>query len=332
VLLLFGLALILNANTSAAATVTTDTVAPTVSSVNPVNNSIISKSQTVKVNFTESIKVGNQSSIILKNTNGTIIKTNISSNNRTLSIIPTTSLTMGKYNLILKIGSIKDLAGNTNPYYSTYFTVSPITLAQMKDGISRAQTFYNTYNRLPNYVSYNTTNIPIAQFQQIIATQGLKINTTAAGAPTTEVNGLTLAQLKDGLSRVQSFYNQNGRLPNYVTFGTTQIPIATFQQDIATAGLKLNTTTTKTYTSDHYTATVSSTTVSASGWNSCSTGWYKTSATFINYCPFCHTYCALVWNPKGTYEGEWTCSKCDADFCICGRCKSSGSSIYLTKA
>ena len=63
-------------------------------------------------------------------------------------------------------------------------------------------------------------------------------NIMAAGAPIT-VNGLTVAQLNEGISRVQAFYTKNGRLPNYVNYGTRQIPIATFQQNIATAGLKL---------------------------------------------------------------------------------------------
>jgi hypothetical protein len=70
--------------------------------------------------------------------------------------------------------------------------------------------------------------------------------------------------------------------------------------------------------------------VKASGMNSCSNGWYHVTGDFKNYCPFCgHSGC-LRWNPKGTKEGEFTCGKCGADFCICGRCKATGSQIYLT--
>lgn len=36
-----------------------------------------------------------------------------------------------------------------------------------------------------------------------------------------------------------------------------------------------------------------------------------------NYCPLCHTYGSLEVNPKGTYEGEITCSACDADYDGC---------------
>ena len=77
---------------------------------------------------------------------------------------------------------------------------------------------------------------------------------------------------------------------------------------------------------------VTSTTVTAHGWNSCSKGWFKTGGTFENYCPICHRHGTLRFNPKGTAEGEWTCSACDSDYCLCGRCKASGSGIYLVRA
>ena len=335
-LLLVGLVLVLNLSTITAANVTSNT-APKVTSVNPVNNSVILKSQTVKVYFNEPIKAGTLS-ITLKNSAGTTISTKKSISNRTLSIIPSTSLPTGvKYNLILNSGSVKDLAGKGNSYYTTSFTVSPITLAQMKDGLSRAQKFYNSNNRLPKYVSYGSKQIDITTFKKIIATQGLKIKTTTANVTSntvpnvTSVNPLnnsvilksqtvkvyfnkaikagtlsitlknsagttintkksinnqtlsivpsktlptgvkynlilnsgsvkdfagkgnsyystsftvspiTLAQMKDGVSRAQNFFNTNLRLPNYVSYGTKTIPIATFQKIIATQGLKINT-------------------------------------------------------------------------------------------
>ena len=46
----------------------------------------------------------------------------------------------------------------------------------MKDGLNRAQNFYNTNGRLPNYVNYGSLKIPIASFQEIIGFQGMKIN------------------------------------------------------------------------------------------------------------------------------------------------------------
>ena len=175
VLMLFSLALILNVSTTAAANVTSTSPSPKVTSVNPVNNSIILKSKTIKVNFNKPIKAGTQS-ISLKTSGGTVIKTKKSINGKVLSVIPIKALSTGvKYKLILNMGSVKDLSGIGNPYFSTCFTVSPITLAQMKDGVSRAQKFYNSHYRLPTTVGYGSKKIPIAEFKKIIATQGLKI-------------------------------------------------------------------------------------------------------------------------------------------------------------
>jgi hypothetical protein len=77
-------------------------------------------------------------------------------------------------------------------------------------------------------------------------------------------------------------------------------------------------------------ATVTKDTVTAYGWNSCG-GWFKTGGSFMNYCPFCHGHGTLSYNPKGTYEGEFTCMRCDSDFCLCGRCKAGHSGVYLTR-
>ena len=91
--------------------------------------------------------------------------------------------------------------------------------------------------------SLSSSNSSTANVSKVSAnsTTKSKINSTmAAGSPVT-VNGLTLTQLKDGISRAQAFYQKNGRLPNYITYGTRKIPIATFQKNIATQGLKINT-------------------------------------------------------------------------------------------
>lgn len=138
------------------------------------------------------------------------------------------------------INTNKPVISNSKPNISNFkaagspSTVNGLTTAQIKDGISRVQTFYISKGRLPNYVSYGTRKIPIATFQQNVATAGLTISTT--------INGLSVAQLKDGISRVQTFFTSSGRLPNYVSYGTRKIPIATFQQNIGTAGLNLTLT------------------------------------------------------------------------------------------
>lgn len=51
---------------------------------------------------------------------------------------------------------------------------------------------------------------------------------------------------------------------------------------------------------------------------------------FENYCPLCHHTGTLIWNPKGTYEGEWTCVACDADYCaVTGADKANSIRAYL---
>jgi hypothetical protein len=159
------------------------------------------------------------------------VNVNISSSNYTAANAKSTSNTNSK----------NVTANSKNPINSTMAAGAPVlvnglTVAQLKDGVSRVQTFYDKNGRLPNYVSFGTRQISIATFQKNIATQSLKIYTT-------KINGLTYTQLKDGVSRVQAFYDKNGRLPNYVSFGTRQISIATFKQNIATQGLTIKTTT-----------------------------------------------------------------------------------------
>lgn len=61
-----------------------------------------------------------------------------------------------------------------------------------------------------------------------------------------------------------------------------------------------------------------------------SNGYNYITGVFENYCPKCHSYGTLTFNPKGTPEGEWTCSKCDTDYCAAdGKEKISGSNCSL---
>jgi transglutaminase-like putative cysteine protease len=83
-------------------------------------------------------------------------------------------------------------------------------------------------NAVSNNVSSNITN-------QTIKT--VSVNTTAK---IVVVNGLTVNMLKDGLSRVQTFYKKNGRLPNYVSYGTRHISMYTFEKNLITGGLTLH--------------------------------------------------------------------------------------------
>jgi len=166
-------------NSVSAANVTGIHSSPKVVAVDPANNTIIQKSQSIKIKFNESIKSGNNY-VELKHGN-VVISTKKTISGNTLTITPSTTLaTNYKYSLILHSGSVTSLTGDKVALYTTSFTVSQLTLAQIKDGLKRTQVFYNTNDRLPHYVSYGTTKVPIATFQKIIATQGLKINTTTS--------------------------------------------------------------------------------------------------------------------------------------------------------
>jgi hypothetical protein len=176
VLLLFGLALILNANTSVATNVS-DNVVPKVTSFDPVNKALVSNNKIIKVKFNEPVKIG--TNWIELYDNGKFKSTKKTIKGNILSITPKSALTKGaKYTVVLHTGSVKDLSGNGISLHSSSFTVVPLTLAQMKDGLSRTQKFYNKNYRLPKYVSYGSKQIPIIEFKKIIATVGLKIKTT----------------------------------------------------------------------------------------------------------------------------------------------------------
>jgi N-acetylmuramoyl-L-alanine amidase len=81
------------------------------------------------------------------------------------------------------------------------------------------------------------------------------------------------------------------------------------------------------------THSVTPTVVSATGYNSASGGYYWCTGTFKNYNPVTGHWGVLVWNPKGTKEGEWTATDDDMDFSINGHCKGLGwqSGVYLVK-
>ncbi|MDD3984723.1 MAG: CARDB domain-containing protein [Methanobacterium sp.] len=196
--LIVGIVLVLNSNTLLAADLTGN-AAPKITAAYPANNSVILKSPSIKVYFNKPIKAGNMV-ITLKNSVGKTIPIKKIINKKILTIIPLKPLPIGiKYNLILYPGSVKDIVGMKNSKYSTTFTVSPITLTQIKSGFNQVQSFYNNNLHFPSYVYFGKKKMSITKFMKILKTQGLKINTkiidltvTKVTAPTRWVKGNTI--------------------------------------------------------------------------------------------------------------------------------------------
>ena len=197
-ILIVGIVLVLNSNTLLAVNLT-DNTAPKVTAVYPANNSVLVKSTTIKVYFNEPIKAGSMS-ITLKTSTGKLIPIKKTINQKILTIIPLKPLPTGiRYNLTLYSGSVKSLADIDNSKYSTSFTISPITLTQIRAGFNQVQSFYNNNLHFPSYVYFGKKKMPITNFMKILKTQGLKINTkiidltvTKITAPARGVKGNTI--------------------------------------------------------------------------------------------------------------------------------------------
>ena len=99
---------------------------------------------------------------------------------------------------------------------------------------SSSATTVNQTNTTTHITTNTTTHVTANTTTKTVATTKAKVVST----PKT-VSGLTIAQIKNGLTRAQKFYNTNNRLPNYVTIGTKKISITSFQKILSAAGLKL---------------------------------------------------------------------------------------------
>jgi methionine-rich copper-binding protein CopC len=172
VVLLFSLALIMNVNTTAAASTNNTTLK--VTSVDPANHAIIPKSQSINVKFSKTIKTG-KVWIVLKTSKGKTISVKNQVKNNKLTITPKTTLSSGKYYLSVHSGSVTDLNGNKNKLISTSFTLYTINLSQMKTGINTAEKYYANNGKLPKSVTVGSYKLTITEFKKIIATQGLTI-------------------------------------------------------------------------------------------------------------------------------------------------------------
>lgn len=146
-----------------------------------------------------------------------------------------------KRKIYLSVVLLFSLALVLNVSASSAASVNPTQINASDKSLAPAGVATNITNYTTTSVKTNVTDVNIKKVTN------KTINTTnyAAGAPVI-VNGLTVAQLKDGITRAQAFYKKYHRLPAYINYGTRKIPIATFQKNIASQGLKISTTTVKT--------------------------------------------------------------------------------------
>jgi transglutaminase-like putative cysteine protease len=187
--------------------------------------------------------------------------------------------------------------------------------------MDKISTTNNASNSSASSLSKSNSNIAMVSKASVNSTTKSKINSTmAAGSPVT-VNGLTLTQLKDGISRAQAFYKKTGRLPNYITYGTRKIPIATFKKNIASQGLKITTTSaTKTKIN------TSSVSALAASLKAGSTSQYNTAVKIFNWVRDNINY-SFYYNSK--YGAAGTLNKrlgncCDTSNLIVALARSAG--------
>ena len=118
-------------------------------------------------------------------------------------------------------------------FLGLFINISISSAANLNQSVINSSNVTSSVNIVSsNAVSNNNSSSIINQTIKSVSS-----NTTAK---IVVVNGLTVDMLKDGLSRIQAFYKKNGRLPNYVSYGTRQIPISTFEKNLITAGLTLH--------------------------------------------------------------------------------------------
>jgi methionine-rich copper-binding protein CopC len=108
-------------------TTSTDGTAPTVTNIDPANNTVnVPTNKVITVTFSENIKNGT-GWVELKNSSGTLIATTTGISGNKLTITPTSPLGKGvKYSVIIHTGAITDTAGNPVAAYTSKFTTTTI--------------------------------------------------------------------------------------------------------------------------------------------------------------------------------------------------------------
>ncbi|MCE5213752.1 MAG: hypothetical protein LLF83_03410 [Methanobacterium sp.] len=132
------------------------------------------------------------------------------------------------------------IAGSSFATDSSQTTINgnTYTAAQIQDANDRVNTFQETNNRLPSYVTISGNKIAINDFLPYLENSSTtsegtgNTGTTSTTSTTgTVINGVTYtnAQIQDAVTRVNTFKATNNRLPSYVTISGNKIAINDFQ-------------------------------------------------------------------------------------------------------
>ena len=241
-----------------------------------------------------------------------------------------------------------------------------IESTQFLDMATRAANYIDTNQKIPN-ISYidasQTRSVSAAEFYYMMARwlRYLKVNGEQAtpppvkivrgtAVPPTPTGSMSGTFTKDDiLTKGQSnadFIEENGYVPNYSTVGSTQYsPVAIYYAMAKTIRhyaqnnhtLPATVSVTEVTKPDDWPATITVPTITVYHMPSCGccagrVPYQRYWKTWVNYCPRCGRTGTLLDNPKHVYEGEITCSRCDADYCgYCGGDKKGGGACWSVK-
>lgn len=159
------------------------------------------------------VNKGNNTPVTLKNVN---TPTNSTENLKTGNINKTEYI-----DLAVRIGSYMDSTGKA-PNFATS-TLGKIGYESLVYLYSRIMGFYENNGTLPQYAS-------IKPWENIGTNQ----------TPLNETNGYTIAQISAAAGLVQTFIEENQRLPKYVQMGTKKVNMPQFLQLLNTGLLQIN--------------------------------------------------------------------------------------------
>ena len=221
---------------------TTDGTAPTIKSVDPAFKAVnVSVNKTIKVTFSESIKIGN-GWIEFKDSNGKVISFTKSISGSVLTITPTSNLTPETtYTLSIHTGSLTDLSGTPIALCGSTFTTGTLfTMTQIQNASASVKSYVETNHKLPSYVTIGSSQITMPQFLQLLVTSLLQINSGVNTAislgsvnnPTNSTGDSIYGNINQTeyikiAQSIKSFIDSNGMVPNYATSSLGKIQYET---------------------------------------------------------------------------------------------------------